>query len=200
MLNIFNRNIQSEYQEKIIQAFPKRLKNDVIEVIKIIPRKSKLSFDLMTSDLYFSKIDNETIKISGRIYFDEPKQKSENKLTDTQKDILNCIYTRHYDGYIREKRLKKISDVSKKWTTPYIVQLIGEYIYELLPVIDKKINEETLDFYAEFRDKNPLYWQQTESRMISYWNEYYRSKFPKLKEYLGFKIVDRIKKRTYNTM
>lgn len=194
MLNIFTRNIKSEYQEKLIQGFPIRLKNDVLEVIKIIPRKSKLSFNLMTSDLYFSKIDNETIRISGRIYFEEPKQQSENKLTDIQKDILNCIYTRHYDGYVREKRLKKISDISKKWATPYIVQLIREYIYELLPVIDKKINGETLDFYIEFRDKNPVYWQQTESRMVSYWNEYYRSRFPKLKDYLGFKIVDRIKK------
>jgi len=34
--------------------------------------------------------------------------------------------------------------------------------------------------------------------MISYWNEYYRYKFPKLKEYLGFEIVDRIKKRMLN--
>lgn len=60
------------------------------------------------------------------------------------------------------------------------------------------MNEYTLDFYAEFVGENPKYWRQTESRMISYWNEYYRYKFPKLKEYLGFEIVDRIKKRMLN--
>ena len=78
------------------------------------------------------------------------------------------------------------------------MQLIGEYVYELLPIIDTKINEKTLNYYSEFSDNNPKYWQQTESRMISYWNEYYRCKFPKLKEYLGFEIVNRIKKGRYN--
>ena len=76
----------------------------------------------------------------------------------------------------------------------FIVQLIGEYIYELLPIIDKKINENTLNLYIEFKNKNPKYWQQTKSRVISYWNVYYRNKFPKLNEYLGIKIIERIKK------
>ena len=76
----------------------------------------------------------------------------------------------------------------------FIVQLIGEYIYELLPIIDKKINKNTLNLYIEFKNKNPKYWQQTESRVISYWNVYYRNKFPKLNEYLGIKIIERIKK------
>ncbi len=57
-----------------------------------------------------------------------------------------------------------------------------------------------MNYYAEFRDENLKYWQQMESRMISYWNEYYRSKFPELKEYLGIKIVNRIKKRKYKTV
>lgn len=74
-----------------------------------------------------------------------------------------------------------------------MIQLVGEYIYELLPIIDKKVNKNTLEFYAKFRDENPKYWQQTESRMASYWNKYYRYRFSKLKEYLGFKIIERIK-------
>lgn len=117
-------------------------------------------------------------------------------MTDKQKDILNCIYLRHHNGYLREKRLNLISDSSENWTIPFIIQLVGEYVYELLPVIDKKINENTLDYYAQFRNENPTYWQQTESRMISYWNEYYRDQFPKLKEYLGFEIMNRVKKQT----
>jgi len=87
-----------------------------------------------------------------------------------------------------------MSNTPDKWTTPYIIQLIGEYVHELLPIIDKKVNESTLEFYTEFINENPKYWQKTESRMVSYWNAYYRHRYPKLKEYLGFEIVNRIKK------
>jgi len=48
---------------------------------------------------------------------------------------------------------------------------------------------------VKFIRDNPKFWMQTESRMISYWNEYYRRPtFPKLKDYIGKQIIDRIKK------
>ena len=208
MLKIFNRNIKSEYQERLKKAFPEKLHSDLNVVLEILPfenNKVKLSDgkihqvdNLIHENELSLKFENERLIIPYRLYFDEPNPELEKSLTDKQKDILNCIYLRHHNGYLREKRLNLLSDNSEKWAIPFIIQLIGEYIYELLPIIDKKVNENTLDFYAELRDKNPKYWQQTESRMISYWNEYYRFKFPKLKEYLGFKIVTRIKKRAHN--
>jgi len=208
MLKIFKRNIKSVYQERLKKSFPKELHSDLNEVLKILPFENnqvklcdgqthKVDNLIHESELNID-FDNETLIIPYRLYFNEPNPELEKSLTDKQKDILNCIYLRHHNGYLREKRLNLISDSSEKWSVPFIVQLIGEYVYELLPIIDKKINENTLDYYAEFRDENPKYWQQTESRMVSYWNEYYRYKFPKLKEYLGFEIVNRIKKRTHN--
>ncbi|WP_405246158.1 hypothetical protein [Cellulophaga sp. Asnod2-G02] len=208
MLKIFKKNLESQYKERLKRAFPKELHLDLKEVLKILPfqnNKVKLcdgvvhQVDNLIHDNELDlKLGHETLTIPYRLYFDEPSPELEAALTDKQKDILHCIYLRHHNGYLREKRLDLLSENSENWTIPFVIQLIGEYVYELLPIIDKKINEGTLDFYAEFRDENPKYWQQTESRMISYWNEYYRYKFPKLKEYLGFEIVDRIKKRTHN--
>ncbi len=203
MLKIFKRNIKSEYQERLKKSFPTELYSDLNEVLKILPfdnnqvklcdgKTHKVDNLIHESEMNI-EFENETLIIPYRLYFNEPKPELERTLTDIQKDILNCIYLRHHNGYLREKRLNLISDSSEKWTVPFIIQLIGEYVYELLPIIDKKINENTLDYYAEFIDENPKYWQQTENRMISYWNEYYRYKFPKLKEYLGFEIVNRIK-------
>ena len=210
MLNIFKKNLKSEYKERLIKAFPKELHSDLKIVLKIIPfgnNKVKLcdgtvhQVDNLIHDNELNlRLGNKTLTIPYRVYFDEPNPELEKNLTDKQKDILNCIYLRHHNGYLREKRLNLLSNNSGKWTIPFVIQLIGEYVYELLPIIDKKINENTLDFYAEFREENPKYYQQTESRMISYWNEYYRHKFPKLKEYLGFRIIERIKKRTHNTV
>ena len=204
MLNIFKRNRTSEYHERLIKAFPKELHSDLKVVLKILPLKNhkvKLTdgkiyeIDNLIYEYELNlKFNNETLTIPYRLYFDEPDPELEKTLTNRQREILNCIYLRHHNGYLREKRLKLISHNADKWTIPYIIQLIGEYVYELLPIIDKKVNENTLDFFTEFIDENPKYWQKTESRMLSYWNEYYRNKYPKFKEYLGFELVNRIKK------
>lgn len=206
MLKIFKRNVKLGYQERLKKAFPKELYSDLNTVLNILPLdnnnvklcdgKIRYIDNLIHQNELDVKIDNESLTIPYRLYFDEPNLETENTLTDKQRIILNCIYLRHHNGYLREKRLKLLPDNLDKWIVPFVVQLIGEYVYELLPIIDKKVNEKTLDFYAEFKEENPKYWQQTESRMISYWNEYYRYKFPKLQEYLGFEIVNRIKKRT----
>jgi len=210
MLKIFKQNKTSEYRKRLLKAFPKELENDVKKVLEIMPFENNeitrhdgttnKAINLIHENELNIKLKNESLTIPYRLYFNEPNPELEKTLTEKQKDILNCIFLRHHNGYLREKRLNLLSKNSEKWTIPFVVQLIGEYVYELLPIIDKNINENTLDFYAEFRDKNPKYWQQTESRMISYWNIYYRYKFPKLKEYLGFEIVNRIKKRTHNTV
>jgi hypothetical protein len=204
MLNIFKKNLKSEYKERLTKAFPKKLHSDLKEVLKILPfEKNKVKLcggkfhqveNLIHETELNLRLENETLTIPYRFYFDEPNPELEKALTDKQKDILNCIYLRHHNGYLREKRLNLLSKNSEKWMIPFIVQLIGEYIYELLPIIDKKINENTLNLYNEFKDENPKYWQQIESRVISYWNVYYRHKSPKLNEYLGFKIIERIKK------
>jgi len=166
----------------IMNSFPENLKSEVSDVCKIIPLEAKFKLDLISSNSYAILVNGEKLKIPARIYFNEPKEETEKRLTDRQKDILNCLYTRHHNGYIREKRLKKLSEKPEKWKIPFLVQLLGEYIYELFPIIDKKVNDNTLAFYKAFIDENPKYWKQTESRMASYWNEYYRYRFPNLKD------------------
>ena len=210
MLKIFKKNLKSEYKERLTKAFPKELHSDLNEVIKILPlENSKIELsDGKTHELdnlihpteHNAVVNNETLIIPYRLYFNEPNPELENKLTIRQKDILNCIYLRHHNGYLRERRLRQLSEKTEKWTIPFIVQIIGEYVYELLPIIDKKVNENTLNLFNEFRFENLEYWQKTESRMISYWDVYHRNKSPKLKEYLGYKIINRIKKRTHNNV
>ena len=107
-------------------------------------------------------------------------------------EILNCIYLKHHNGYLREKRLKKLLKSKNKFVIPFSTQLLGEYVFEILKVLDEHITEQNLNYYREFVNENPIYWQKTESRMTSYWNAYYRNK--PLKKYLGFELTQRIKK------
>ncbi|MFN8207305.1 MAG: hypothetical protein U0T82_07840 [Bacteroidales bacterium] len=200
-------NIIKDYSQRILDSFPAELHTDVESVIDILPLSQndiKLfneqihHLDNLIFDNYHEVILNkETIKISYRYYFNEPTFEHESELTDTQKAILNCIYLRHHNGFIRQKRLEMLIGIQDYFVIPFSFQLLGEYVIEILQVLDKVINEKTIYHYVKFINENPKYWQQTESRMISYWNEYYRRpNCPKLKDYIGKNIVDKIKNAT----
>lgn len=203
MLKTFKKDYW-EYKEQIFNAFPLDLKNDVKAVVDILPlnqSKIKLSdyqYDVegnLTYPRFLSiLLNNEQLSIPYRVYLDEPSPEEEEKLTVTQKAILNCIYLRHHNGYIRQRRLENLLGSNDYWIIPYTLQLLGEYVLEILEVLGKHINDNSIHLYVKFIKENPKYWTQTESRMISYWDTYYRArKFPKLKEYIGYKIVKRIK-------
>lgn len=203
MLNWFKKDKTKDYRSRIKQSFPHKLKKDLEIVLDIIPldndqvklndgnihKVENLIYD------YFRdiKLDNENLSIPYRVYFNEPNQDKENTLTDIQRAILNCIYLKHHNGFIRQKRLEQLGKNYQYWTTPYTFQLLGEYVLEILDVLDKQLDDNKLENYKRFTIENSKYCQQTESRMISYWNEYYRRKFPKLKNYVGRIIFDQIK-------
>jgi hypothetical protein len=93
--------------------------------------------------------------------------------------------------------LERLVDRTETFIVTFTFQLLGGYVMEILQVLDKHINDKTIDQYIAYMKETPKYWQQTESRMTSYWNEYYRWKFPKLNDYIGKQIVERLKKRTH---
>lgn len=195
----------TKYGDRLQNCFPLSLKSDVKAVLDVLPfgvNDVKLAdgqihnVDNLIHETFLTvQLDKEILNIPYRLYFNEPDKEDEAKLTDTQKTILNCIYLRHHNGHLRESRLRKLLDKNDNWIIPFTFQLLGEYVLEILEVLDKHVNDKNIDNYQRFTKENPKYWQQTESRMISYWNEYYRRpKFPILKNYIGQQLVNRIKK------
>jgi hypothetical protein len=183
-------------RQKILNAFPTDIQQEVESVIDFLLDKN---FDIHPTIEQDIILKGQKLIIPGRVYFDEPIDTTGSALTEMQQTILNCIYLRHYNGFVRQTRLEKLIDKTDFFVTPFVFQLLGEYVIEILFVVDRHINEQTIDNYIKFINENKKYWQQTESRMISYWNEYYRRpQFRKLNDYIGKQIVDRLKKRTHN--
>ena len=191
-----------EYRIRLTNSFPKELENDVNEVFKIL----SIEYEIITSENQILVIHNlihsgfqevkynyEILKIPYRLYFNEPSKKDEDILSTTQKTILNCIFLRHFNGYIRERRLKNLIQNTEAWVIPFIFQLIGEYVYEIFETLSEHITENTHQSYINFANQNPEYFQLTKNRVISYWDAYYRSKYPKLNQYLAYKIINKIK-------
>jgi hypothetical protein len=200
--------ISNTDKTRLINSFPASLRQDVLEAVKVLaPDHNVVLADGQIHNIdglihpieYKVYFDGELLTIPYRLYFNEPKLEKEKFLSPKQKEILNCIYLRHHNGFVRQKRLEQLVDTTHDFVIPYTFQLLGEYVMEILVVLDRHINDKTIDKYIRFIAENKRYWQQTESRMISYWNEYYRRpNFKKLNDYIGKQIVDKLKKRTHN--
>jgi hypothetical protein len=172
--------------EIVKNAFPSHLKDEIDAIIKAINIEKEVHLSMILP--FEIIIDNEKLCIPGRHLFydiDLPE-----KLTTLQKEILYCFYTRHGDGHIREKYLRKIISSNHKWVTPYVIALLGEYVIEILQVIFENLDRIKIDDYMEIIEDNPAFYALTKERVISYWDYYYRWKYKLKKDYVGFKILD----------
>ncbi|MDQ0193246.1 hypothetical protein J2T20_001595 [Paenibacillus wynnii] len=156
--------------------------------ISTINSNLKLQGSLPHSDCFEVTLNNELLSIPYRIYFEEPSTEQMSQLSSEQVDILNCFFTRHYNGYIRERKLKEIILVDRPLVVPFVIQLAGEYVYEIQEIIYEHLNYLNIDNYLNFISENPTYYQKTRARMISYWNCNYRNQYKDLRHYKGLEI------------
>lgn len=203
-MNLLNRKDYSSQKNRFLKAFPTSLINDVEIVLEIIPfseNRVKLAdgrfhslSNLIHSSTFEVILDAESLIIPARVYFNEPDINDESNLSEIQKVILNCIFLVHHNGHIRQKRLENLENRTEYWITPFTINLYGEYVYEVLETLNKIIDNGNIENYRSFVIENPKTWQRMSKRMVSYWNEYYRRRFPKLKEYIGMEIKNKILK------
>lgn len=175
-------------KHKFLKAFPPELKEDVIRVLSVINKRNRIEF----SGCFEVNFCGSKLNIPERIYYNEPALLQYNLLTERQQILLHCLFTRHNDGFIREENLKKIIHQCRNynWITPYLIRITGEYVIEILQVIKANLDNLDKGKVKEFIAENTRFYNTTESRVVSYWDCYYRSKYPDIKDYVGFEIID----------
>lgn len=172
------------------EAFPIELNDDLQEVLKIIPKETYNNVNIGYSENGLEYCLNDVIiKIPYRMYFIDVESAKIDNFTDIQKEIFYCIYTRSINGYIREKYLRELLKLDfDYWAIPFIVKLSDEYIVEILEVIYDKLKIRNNYDIKQFCLENKNIINKSYSRMISYWNEFYRSKEPCFYKYIGRKL------------
>lgn len=188
------------YYLQLQQSFPKDIRQELENVLSILAFNPKKN-DLISSNFYEVWFNGELLKIPFRLYFEEPNDNKVKKLSSIEKDILHCLFLKHHNGHIREKHLKQLLYSKHTFVIPFSFQLLGEYVIQILDVLDQHVDN-NLTNYQDFVNHNPTYWLITQSRVASYWNEYYRpkfsneiyrNKFPNFKDYIGYHIIKKIK-------
>jgi hypothetical protein len=169
----------------ILSALPRSLESDIKSIFDVL----SLETELYNGGTFEIRINDEIIHIPERIYYEEPKEIEEMKLSYVQRQIIDCIFTRHHDGYVRQKRLNSIfkRGIVQKWIIPYIIRLAGEYLVEIIEDIYSNIHLIPVNELEEFINKNQKFMGTTKGRIASYWGEYYMGNIKK-NEYIGFKL------------
>ena len=71
-------------------------------------------------------------------------------LTNLQKEILSSLYTRHHDGFVRERHLRQLLGVDEPWLPPFVIRLLGEYVVEICELIADRVGAMPRETYAKF--------------------------------------------------
>ena len=67
---------------------------------------------------------------------------------------------------MREKYLSRIIGVNQIWVPPFVIQLAGEYVIEILHLIQRDLGVFDKAPYTQFIRNNPKFLQLTEQRIL----------------------------------
>ncbi len=169
------------YFEHLRGRFPSEFENEFNKIETIFDFRTKHQ-SYTPFDIVFEK---NILSIPMRVYTEENQIDNPVKLIQLsaiQKELLYCFFSRHHNGYVREKCLRKIIHSQNKFTAPYILQLLGEYVIEIIEVIYDNQDELNHINMIEYIRENPQHYEITKQRVYSYWNSYYRRTYPKYKK------------------
>ena len=135
-------------------------------------------------------VDHEGLQIPYRLYYSPDLLRWKLGNSDgVEKLILACLGTRHYDGYLRQQCLGHLLRNVASWITPYIVQLAGEYVVEIVDDVATGITLRNTSSLPAFARENPDYLATLGRRVTSYWNAYHRRAYPNRSDYPGSKVM-----------
>src|SRR5215470_13098178 len=167
--------------KEFIHAFPGDLHDDAIVALSTLPENP------LPSPIFTAAVTGQIVVLPYRIYHDTALIDT-SSLRTLQKEIVDSLLTRHNDGFVRQQYLTRIIALDHVWIPPFVIQLIGEYVVEILEVIQRNLKFLDTPVYREFLQANPELLATTKQRVASYWDCYYRNRGRE--EYVGFQVLD----------
>lgn len=184
------------YRQKLIykelkKGFPKELSHDVWAVCRLLFNVWSGNGEVFSKEWNeWSLLSKEKIQMPYRVYVAD-RLIFLSHLTEQQKIIYHCIFSRSYDGYVREKHIKALlNSKMPHWAIPYVIKICDEYVVEILDVVYQRLKSADCEMYKKTCEANLDYFKLGHCRMISYWNEFYRYEYYWYRDYVGKKLYD----------
>jgi len=173
----------------LLPAFPSSLRTEVAALVAAIPAAS-----IDPVGHFVVQVGDEQLVVPHRIYNDDVSDLHD-EWPDKQRLVADCVYTLHHDGWVRERHAVRIVEDLSVWVIPFVVNLVGEYVLEIIMAISQRLADiSTPDSpqqqaYGRYFASNPDHLRITRARVISYWDCYYRRDYPVLTDYPPFRLV-----------
>lgn len=116
----------------IQSAFPSYLHKEATKIADFLQQNEPKDFKIIGREVVY--LNWETLELPQRVYFGEYNTQS---LTLVQEQMLNCLYLCHCNGHLREHYLRELLIVKKDFTLPFIAKLFGDYVIEIVKVLQK---------------------------------------------------------------
>jgi hypothetical protein len=175
-----------------VPAFPSSIRSEAVSVAAALPHAPLSpvgSFDV--------EVAGEQLTIPERIYQGGALNDYED-WPPTQRLVADCLYTRHHDGWVRERHARRLVEDVSPLVVPFVVRLVGEYVLNIVVVINERLDQVRTAgsaqhrAYGAFASANPRFVQLTKARVVSYWDCYYREQFPSLADYPTHRLITAI--------
>jgi hypothetical protein len=107
--------------------------------------------------------------------------------------VAACLGTKSYDGYLRQRSIEALLANPRAWSIPYLVDALGDYVLEILQVMEGYVPGELEKDYAEYLVANEERFVRLCRRCVSYWNEFDRFRcrnlYPDWNAYPGARLI-----------
>lgn len=107
-------------------------------------------------------------------------------------DLVLALGSRHHDGYYRESCVRKLLAGQPSWTLPYVLAPLGEYVLEIGEAILDGWDMLDSGALSSFCADNPALVDRLRRRATSYWDCYYRTRFPRQDDYPPWQALCRL--------
>jgi hypothetical protein len=169
--------------EDPIHPFPATLSAETSDVLARLASAN----EAVSPNGFSVNVRGERLLIPSRIYAGEQTFFG---CGGRQRPYVDCLLTRHHDGFVRAKALGRVIALNEDWSIPFVVQLVGEYVVEILDQVEGSFGLIDLAVVGGFVRDNPAFLQLTRQRVVSYWDCYYRRRFRR-EDYVGFRLIER---------
>lgn len=128
-------------------------------------------------------------------------------LSETERLLADCWYSRSVDGFVRQHHLQRIVSAEQHWVVPYVIAALGDYVVEIahevaagLSAMDDPSSWQ-YTAYRDFAAQNSAFLELTRQRAASYWGLHYSSTYAGTEAavtsrpvYPAFQVLDKLGK------
>jgi hypothetical protein len=163
-------------------AFPQALRT---EVMGMFARWDLQPTEYKPNGVYSVNYAGEVLEIPTRLYLRRGEWLSwieDDDTTQRYKTFSWCLGSRDHDGFYRESCVRKLLGCGEPWVVPFVIAPLGEYVIEIIQAIQQALPTLHRTHYGNFVAENPAYMALTQQRIASYWDCYFRARYPKLND------------------